>query len=114
MAGCPLVLTPAKIVVRFGDPVSINCSTSVAVPVQMGWEVTSGDISKNNISVTWSLEKVEDWSIKSACFITYEDNDMEQQCYVELDITLYSKYKSIDYTLSSVFILRGSNDVHCL
>ncbi|KAL3053564.1 hypothetical protein OYC64_005986 [Pagothenia borchgrevinki] len=86
--GCPLVLTPAKIVVRFGDPVSINCSTSVAVPIIMGWEVTSGDISKNDTSVTWSLEKVEDWSIKSACFIIYED-DMEQPCYVELDITLY-------------------------
>ncbi|XP_034076261.1 hemicentin-2-like isoform X2 [Gymnodraco acuticeps] len=45
--GCPLVLTPAKIVVRFGDPVSINCSTSVAVPIHMGWETTSGDVGDN-------------------------------------------------------------------
>ncbi|KAK5856123.1 hypothetical protein PBY51_007741 [Eleginops maclovinus] len=30
--GCPLVLKPAKTVVRFGDPASINCSTSATGP----------------------------------------------------------------------------------
>lgn len=96
------MLTPAKIVVRFGDPVSINCSTSVAVPIKLGWEVTSGDKRDNGTFVTWSLEKVEDWSIKSVCFITYGDNGIDRQCCVELDITLYSEYKSIDtpYLLS--------------
>ncbi|XP_068575156.1 intercellular adhesion molecule 5 [Cebidichthys violaceus] len=82
---CPLVLTPAEIVVRFGDPVSVNCSTSVTGVFQMGWEATSGSKATSDNATTWKVEKVEEWVAKPLCYITLND----YQCSVMLDITVY-------------------------
>lgn len=96
-------MTPAEIVVRFGDPASINCSTSVPNDLGMGWEAPFG--SKQTMFspfVTWTVEKLEDWTIQPLCYINLQDNG---QCSVMPTITVYSEYKSTDYnTLSSVFI----------
>ncbi|XP_070704041.1 intercellular adhesion molecule 1 [Pempheris klunzingeri] len=84
---CPLTLTPAEIMVRFGDPVSINCSTSAADAAGMGWEaVIGGKALETSRSVTWMVEKVEDWTLKPECYINLEDG---RQCTVIPTITLY-------------------------
>ncbi|XP_031723712.1 peroxidasin homolog [Anarrhichthys ocellatus] len=82
---CPLVLTPAEIVVRFGDPVSVNCSTSVTGVSQMGWEATSGTMSSTDNVTTWKVEKVEEWVAKPLCYLNWKYG----QCDVMLDITVY-------------------------
>lgn len=83
---CPLVLTPAHIVVRFGDPVSVNCSTSATGFSQMGWEATSGARSSTDNVITWKVEKVEEWVAKPLCYLNGKGG---QQCDVMLDITVY-------------------------
>ncbi|KAM6913611.1 vascular cell adhesion protein 1 isoform 2-T2 [Lycodopsis pacificus] len=83
---CPLVLTPAHIVVRFGDPVSVNCSTSATGFSQMGWEATSGATWSTDNVTTWKVEKVKEWVAKPLCYLNGKDN---QQCYVMLDINVY-------------------------
>ncbi|XP_074512460.1 vascular cell adhesion protein 1-like [Sebastes fasciatus] len=86
--GCPLVLTPAEVVVEFGGPASVNCSTSAADVSKMGWEAKVGGISTEDSSVvTWKVERVEDWDTKPLCFINWGDDDT--QCQVELDISFY-------------------------
>ncbi len=98
MAGCPLILEPAEIVVRFGDPASVNCSTSATDVVKMGWEATVGGTGFENTSaVTWTVGKLEDWTIKPTCFVTLDD----KQCTREAAVTLYSEYKSTHYLLCS-------------
>ncbi|KAK9535265.1 hypothetical protein VZT92_007656 [Zoarces viviparus] len=82
---CPLVLTPAHIVVRFGDPVSVNCSTSAPGFSQMGWEATSGTTRSTDNVTTWKVEKVEEWNAKPLCYLNWK----YPQCYVMLDITVY-------------------------
>ncbi|XP_041813424.1 intercellular adhesion molecule 5 isoform X2 [Chelmon rostratus] len=84
--GCPLVLTPAEVVVRFGDPVSVNCTTTATDALKMGWETTSGGTGSEHVSaVTWTVEELKDWTVDPKCFVTLED----KQCQVSLAITLY-------------------------
>ncbi|XP_034749404.1 intercellular adhesion molecule 5 [Etheostoma cragini] len=85
MAGCPLVVTPAEMVVRFGDPASVNCSTDADVQ-QIGWEAPVGATSGPGPAVIWKIEKLEDWQITLLCFINLKDN---YQCSKKLTITLY-------------------------
>lgn len=95
MAGCPLVVTPAEMVVRFGDPASVNCSTDADVQ-QMGWEAPVGATSTPGPAVIWTVEKLEDWQINPLCFINLKDT---YQCSKNLTITLYSEYQAKDYTI---------------
>ncbi|XP_032392822.1 hemicentin-2 isoform X1 [Etheostoma spectabile] len=83
--GCPIVVTPAEMVVRFGDPASVNCSTDADVQ-QIGWEAPVGATSSSDPAVTWKVEKLEDWQITPLCFINLKNNN---QCSKKLTITLY-------------------------
>ncbi|KAF7666017.1 hypothetical protein LDENG_00122330 [Lucifuga dentata] len=90
---CPLKLMPAKIVVRYGDPASANCSTSSTNYVGMGWEASLGSTGiLNTTSVTWKVEKLEDWTMEPKCYITLnndDDDDDDHQCKKILKIILY-------------------------
>lgn len=89
MAGCPLVLAPAKIAVRFGDPASVNCSTSDTQFSKIGWEAISGAVTSTDTVVTWTVEQVKDWDTQPLCYIDVNDGP----CSITLDITLYREYK---------------------
>lgn len=96
MADCPLTLTPSEVAVRFGDQVSINCSTSATDALGMGWEAAVGGKGfKNVTAVTWTVERIEEWTIKPDCYITLNN----WQCTVTPNITLYSEYKSTNATI---------------
>ncbi|XP_067426373.1 intercellular adhesion molecule 5 [Thunnus thynnus] len=97
---CPLTLTPAEIVVRFGDPASINCSTSATDDFKIGWEAVVGGIGSEEPSVPWIVDKLEHWGIEPKCFITLPN----LQCTVMPVITLYK-------TPDNVSISDSYNDV---
>ncbi|XP_019949996.1 vascular cell adhesion protein 1 [Paralichthys olivaceus] len=83
---CPVTLMPAEVVVRFGDRASVNCSTSATDFSGMGWEAHVGGTGfKNAPFVIWTVEKLQDWSIKPKCYITRRN----QQCSAEPTITVY-------------------------
>lgn len=85
---CPITLTPSEVVVRFGDPVSVNCSTSSTDALGMGWEgPVGGTGSEKPPVVTWMVEKLEDWT-KPFCYVSPK-TDSFKQCYKYLAITLY-------------------------
>lgn len=97
MAGCPLTLMPPEIVVRFGDPVSVNCTTSETDAQGMGWEAPFGGTGfEQGPTVTWMVERLENWYILAKCYITRNNGD---QCQVMPSITLYSEYKPTDCTI---------------
>ncbi|KAM7371803.1 hypothetical protein PAMP_009013 [Pampus punctatissimus] len=87
IADFPLTLMPAEILVRFGDPISVNCSTSATDIKGMGWEATLGGtpLEENVTHVTWSVDKLEDWAIRPICYVTLPD---EQYTAIP-NITLY-------------------------
>uniref|UniRef100_A0A673C5F0 Ig-like domain-containing protein n=1 Tax=Sphaeramia orbicularis TaxID=375764 RepID=A0A673C5F0_9TELE len=80
-------ITPAEIVVRYGDPASANCSTSVSDAAGMGWEATFGGVGLTTApTVHWAVKKLEVWDLQPLCFITLKNND---QCDKTLNITVY-------------------------
>ncbi|KAG7243502.1 hypothetical protein INR49_011058 [Caranx melampygus] len=88
MAGCPLTLTPAELVVKLGDPASVNCSTSVIDPARLGWEAPNGGLGHEGVTdIKWSVDKVEIWNTAPMCYITARDN---KQCNVPLAMTVYN------------------------
>ncbi|KAM8723919.1 hemicentin-2 isoform 2-T2 [Acanthopagrus schlegelii] len=96
---CPLILTPAEVVVRFGDPVSVNCSTASTTDfLGMGWEASAGGTGfEDKSSLTWTVEKVDEWDIKPQCFMTRRNG---KQCFMTPDITVYKTPDTV--TLSGV------------
>uniref|UniRef100_A0A673BYU1 Ig-like domain-containing protein n=1 Tax=Sphaeramia orbicularis TaxID=375764 RepID=A0A673BYU1_9TELE len=69
--------------ILYGDPVSVNCSTTSPDVIGIGWE----DVETENVSdVTWTVDKLEYWNMNPACFATLKDNS---QCETIPNITVY-------------------------
>ncbi|XP_055763789.1 cell adhesion molecule 3-like isoform X4 [Salvelinus fontinalis] len=82
-AECPVV-SPARLVVKYGDPASAKCTSDT--PVQMGWEATQGGTGLTEEEVkflNWRVDSVTDWSNKPKCFTE------GGLCQKQLDITVY-------------------------
>lgn len=100
MADCSLTLMPAEVVVRFGDKISVNCSTSSKEVSAMGWEATIGAAKHKNVSaITWTVEKVDVWTLSPMCYLNKRNG---KQCFEVTKITVYSEYKHAD---SAIFCL---------
>ncbi|KAI3353435.1 hypothetical protein L3Q82_019960, partial [Scortum barcoo] len=81
-------MSPSALVVRFGDPVTANCSLqSMGFPL-LGWEVSLAPPSPTFTEhfLVWSVDNMTEWSIKPAC---YAMSDLEGQCYINLTLTVY-------------------------
>uniref|UniRef100_A0A3Q3G8M9 Ig-like domain-containing protein n=1 Tax=Labrus bergylta TaxID=56723 RepID=A0A3Q3G8M9_9LABR len=92
-ASCPIELSPPSVVVRYGDPVSINCSTSETLFEGIGWEATEGAKPLQNVShLTWTVDKLTDWSFSTSCYFNYHENSSSTQCLITPDVVLYSKF----------------------
>ncbi|KAM9490477.1 cell adhesion molecule 4-like isoform 4-T4 [Salvelinus alpinus] len=79
-----LVISPARLVVMYGDPASAKCTSDT--PVQMGWETTQGGVGLTDKEVkflNWRVDSVTDWNNKPKCFTD------GGQCAKQLDITVY-------------------------
>lgn len=91
-AACPLKLSDSRVVVKFGDPVSINCSTSEEDFEGMGWEATKGGISITKTKhLTWTVKSLDGWDHRLSCYITPSTKSTFEQCTVSPDVVLYSK-----------------------
>ncbi|MCI4391855.1 hypothetical protein PGIGA_G00139350 [Pangasianodon gigas] len=84
-AAVPLQLDPPSIVVPFGSPVSVNCSTNVTNK-GMGWEASQGqkDLMENVTFITWTVKSLEHWDIEPICYI-----NVNEQYMLSLNITVY-------------------------
>uniref|UniRef100_A0A3B4G6M6 Ig-like domain-containing protein n=1 Tax=Pundamilia nyererei TaxID=303518 RepID=A0A3B4G6M6_9CICH len=93
VTGCPPTLTPSEMVVRFGDPVLINCSTSATDVQGMGWEAPFGGTGfERPPVVTWRVDKVEEWTPNPFCYVTLVNGS---QCTVNPLITVYKTPDSV-------------------
>lgn len=105
LANCPLELRPPRVVVRYGDSVSVNCSTSSVNNDGMGWEATNGStgLVEGVREVNWKVARLEDWTISPKCYINPHDID---QCSLTLPVTLY---KPPDYV--NIYLLNHTGPV---
>ncbi|KAF0032855.1 hypothetical protein F2P81_015145 [Scophthalmus maximus] len=98
-ASCPIELSPPSVVVRYGDPVSVNCSTSEIQHGGMGWEATQGgrSLEYNVQHLTWTVENLTDWPISPSCFL----NMPNEQCSRKPKVVLYTFPENISIGSSS-------------
>ncbi|XP_075948129.1 uncharacterized protein LOC142950116 [Anarhichas minor] len=90
--GCPLTLSPPTLVVRFGDPVTANCSLSRTGFSQLGWVVSRADpdLTTDRFQV-WRVDSMTDWSIRPTCFVLSEQGP----CDIHLPLTVYKPPRSV-------------------
>ncbi|XP_072561031.1 vascular cell adhesion protein 1 [Paramormyrops kingsleyae] len=105
--GC-LELHPPTVVVRHGDPVSVNCTVS-ADHGGMGWAAPVDDVP-NTPGVqflTWRVESLRIWDIKPLCFA---NRPGEAQCMERLSVTVYKPPDSVSVSSvnSADFMVEGS------
>ncbi|XP_064170255.1 intercellular adhesion molecule 5 isoform X11 [Anguilla rostrata] len=93
---CPLMIQPFTVVVRYGDPVSVNCTVS-GTHEGIGWEASEGtvDMVTEVQFVTWRLETLTDWEISPKCFGNFLINAEHDQCDKKLNITVYKPSDSV-------------------
>ncbi|XP_056310190.1 vascular cell adhesion protein 1-like [Danio aesculapii] len=114
LAECPLQISPQSVVVKYGDSVSVNCSTSVTHQ-GMGWESTMGAVSLSIASlITLRVSELTDWDIYTPfCYINYD----RQQCTVDLPVTVYKTPDSVSISTVNQAMTEGNQyelqcDVH--
>ncbi|KAI1884295.1 hypothetical protein AGOR_G00224960 [Albula goreensis] len=95
-AECPLVIQPNTVVVRYGDPASVNCTVSED-HMGIGWEASEGsvDMEQDVQFIPWSLEHLTDWEIQPKCFVNFMNNTIPDQCEKELKVIVYKTPDSV-------------------
>uniref|UniRef100_A0A665UGW6 Ig-like domain-containing protein n=1 Tax=Echeneis naucrates TaxID=173247 RepID=A0A665UGW6_ECHNA len=96
LCSCPIKLNPPMVVVKYGDPISINCSTSETHFEGMGWEaIKAGKSVQETSHLNWALTNVTDWDINPSCFINLKNSTLGQ-CDRIPKIVVYTFPRNID------------------
>uniref|UniRef100_W5MKK8 Ig-like domain-containing protein n=1 Tax=Lepisosteus oculatus TaxID=7918 RepID=W5MKK8_LEPOC len=97
---CPLEISPQRAVVRYGDPVTVNC-TATQTPRGMGWEAPVGStgMRKDVQSVIWNVSSLTHWTAEPKCFGNF--NTEPRQCRKNLNIRLYKYPDSVSINSGS-------------
>ncbi|KAK1877054.1 Hemicentin-1 [Dissostichus eleginoides] len=99
---CPIELSPPSVVVRYGDSVSINCSTSVSLFDGIGWEASQGGKGLDNVThMAWTVEKLTEWTISPSCYIYPFPGSSFEQCIKNPKVVLYTFPENISLSSSS-------------
>lgn len=95
---CPVAVTSTKVVVKHGDPVSLNCTAKVQV-YGMGWEAPQGGIGHTETDhLTWSVASLTGSSINISCFI---EPISGEQCSQYAVIVVYKIPKKVQIISNS-------------
>lgn len=79
-------------VVRYGQPVSINCSALTDQNNGIGWEATKGGTGVERVShLSWTVDRLTEWSASPFCFINPRQGSPFQQCSVYPKVVVYSE-----------------------
>uniref|UniRef100_A0A3P9K4V3 Ig-like domain-containing protein n=1 Tax=Oryzias latipes TaxID=8090 RepID=A0A3P9K4V3_ORYLA len=106
---CPIELSPSSVVVKYGDPVSVNCSSSRSDIEGIGWEAVGGTGLKKVTHLTWTIESLTEWGIKPMCYLTPLNGET---CVADLDVILYSFPENISISSSSLNGVMTEGETH--
>uniref|UniRef100_A0A3Q3WF53 Ig-like domain-containing protein n=1 Tax=Mola mola TaxID=94237 RepID=A0A3Q3WF53_MOLML len=85
--GCSLILKPSRVVVGFGEPVSVSCEAARPVRV-LGWESAISAVhTQQNLSVQWQVDSLIDWIEEPICYGVFFTSP--RQCEEKLNLVLY-------------------------
>ncbi|KAG7223188.1 hypothetical protein INR49_015796 [Caranx melampygus] len=102
-ASCPIELNPHSVVLKHGEPVSINCSTTETDFEGLGWEATENGRSPEIVNhTTWSVESLTNWDISVECYINPPPENTFSQCASKANIVLYTFTENVSISSSGV------------
>lgn len=85
------IFTPTKVVVKYGNPFSANCSVCQHACFRnstTGLEKALGVYTQNGSDISWMVASMTEWDTFALCY--YEDIP-NHQCCTSLNITVYRK-----------------------
>lgn len=89
-SSCPVQISPPTVVVRFGDPLRIICSSTSDQIESIGLEsMYGGEKTAGVSSVVLNITSVEHWEVLVICFL---NRVKVGQCSENFPVTVYSKY----------------------
>ncbi|XP_025762104.1 immunoglobulin superfamily member 10 isoform X3 [Oreochromis niloticus] len=91
---CSLEFSPPRVVVRFGDSLSANCTSSSDQTEGIGWESPYGgvDLTLGVSSLLFKIDSVPEWDTGPMCYMNSCDGD---QCVKVLPVTVYKMPDSV-------------------
>ncbi|KAL6102636.1 uncharacterized protein ACO6RY_02203 [Pungitius sinensis] len=114
-ASCPIELNPPSVVVRHGDPISVNCSTLQGETGYMGWEARKGKVVLQRAShLVWNVTSVTEWDINAICFYNTPVGRSSNQCNSAPKVVVYTFPETINIRPSSgVMVERETRQLTC-
>ncbi|XP_051569603.1 hemicentin-1-like [Myxocyprinus asiaticus] len=95
---CSLEIFPPRVVVKFGDPVSVSCVASRPVRV-LGWEsITGASHTQHDLSVQWRVDSLTDWIEEPICYAVFFT--APRQCEEKLNLVQYKEPDSVSIRLN--------------
>uniref|UniRef100_A0A3B5R4G9 Ig-like domain-containing protein n=1 Tax=Xiphophorus maculatus TaxID=8083 RepID=A0A3B5R4G9_XIPMA len=96
------VMTPSRLVVKFGDPTSATCVAcqQACFPLDdsiRNMEASLGTSNINGNTVTWTVNRMTVWDLTPKCYYTTIMND---QCCTDLPVTVYKPPESVSFSLN--------------
>ncbi|XP_038568792.1 intercellular adhesion molecule 1-like isoform X1 [Micropterus salmoides] len=81
------VFTPSRLVVKYGDPTSANCSVCQdCLNKTFGLEKSLGEISdKTKTPILWTVDRMSEWDITPICYYSFNNSP----CCSKLPVTVY-------------------------
>uniref|UniRef100_A0A3B5QTJ6 Hemicentin-2-like n=1 Tax=Xiphophorus maculatus TaxID=8083 RepID=A0A3B5QTJ6_XIPMA len=97
-AFCPIELIPTRVVVKYGDPISVNCTTSAGKLDGLGWESSEGGASAPDTQryVMLTVQSVTQWGSHPMCFLNFA----QTQCSTRLGLVIYTFPENISISSS--------------
>lgn len=85
----PPRFSPPRLVVRFGDPVSADCTVCQHACLNnlFGLEKSLGENIINGTRISWRVDRMTEWGTSPLCFYNHDAG----QCCSSLPVTVYRK-----------------------
>ncbi|XP_028678879.1 intercellular adhesion molecule 1-like [Erpetoichthys calabaricus] len=85
---CDVEFSSPKVIVRYGDPVNVTCSTNHTDYRATGWEVSVGAVKlEGSNSAVWNVSNLTVWDAEPKCFINLKAPP--RQCNKPLNLIIY-------------------------
>ncbi|XP_041096295.1 intercellular adhesion molecule 1-like [Polyodon spathula] len=111
-AGCDVNIDPSRVVVRFGDPVTVNCSTTREDVLGAGWEASVNPVNKlNSATAVWNVSSLTVWDVEPKCFINCRSEP--RQCAGKLDLVIYKYPESVSLIAPEFMKIGVESNITC-
>ncbi|RVE69668.1 hypothetical protein OJAV_G00080310 [Oryzias javanicus] len=107
---CHIELSPSTVVVKYGDRVSVNCSTSLSNITGMGLESpVEGTGAENTTHLIWTVDSLTEWDIEPLCYVVAPDGN---DCTKKIQVIVYSFPENISISSSSLNSVMTEGETH--